>query len=61
MQPPLADVGAVTVGVSVLIDARSELPADFDGAAAVRVAPLDQAGEDTLEVVGLDVGKLFCR
>ena len=41
------------------MDAGSELPADFAGAAAVRVAPLDEAGEDTLDVVGLDVGKLL--
>ena len=32
---PLADVETVMVGVSVLTDAGSELPADFAGAAAV--------------------------
>ena len=52
---PLADVGSVTVGVSVLTDAGSELPADCAGAAAVRVAHLAEAGEVTLDVVGLDV------
>ena len=55
---PLADVGTVTVGVSVLMDDGSELPVDFAGAAAVRVAPLAEAGEVTLDVVGLDVGEL---
>ena len=39
----------------------SELLADSAGAAAVRVAPLAEAGEDTLDVVGLDVGKLLFR
>ena len=54
---PMADVGTVTVGVSVLTDAGSELPADFAGVAAVQVAPLVEAGEVTLDVVGLDVGE----
>ena len=56
---PLADVGTVTVGVSVLTDAGSELPAASAGAAAVRVAPLAEAGEVTLDVVGLDVAELL--
>ena len=47
--------------MSVLTDAGSELPADFTGAAAVRVAPLAEAGEVTLDVVGLDVGELLYR
>ena len=55
---PLADVGTVMVGVSVLMDDGSELPADFAGAAVVRVAPLAGAGEANLDVVGLDVGEL---
>ena len=55
------DVGTVTVGVSVLMDAGSELPADSAGAAAVRVALLAEAGEDTLDVVGLNVRKLLFR
>ena len=54
---PLADVGTVTV--SVLADAGSELPADFAGAATVRVAPLAEAGEVTLDVVGLVVVELL--
>ena len=56
---PLAVVGTVTVGVSVLVDAGSELPAGSAGAVAVRAAPLAEAGEDTLDVVGLDVGELL--
>ena len=55
----LADVGMVTVGVTVITDAGSELPANFAGTAAVRVAPLAEAGEVTLDVVGLDVVELF--
>ena len=41
--------------MTVLTDAGSELPADFAGVAAVRAAPLAEAGEVTLDVVGLDV------
>ena len=52
-------MGTVTVGVSVLVDAGSELPAGSAGAAAVRVAPLAEAVEDTLDVVGMDVGELL--
>ena len=55
----LADEETVTVGVFVLMDAGSELPSDSAGAAAVRVAPLAESGEDSLDVVGLDVGKLL--
>ena len=33
---PLADVGTVTVGVSVLMDTGRELPADSAGAVTVR-------------------------
>ena len=58
---PLTDVGTVTAGVSVLTDAGSELPADFAGVAAVRAAPLAEAREVTLDVVGLDVGEFLCR
>ena len=58
---PLAVVGTVTVGVSVLVDVGSELPASSAGAVAVRVAPLAEVGEDTLDVVGLDVGDLLFR
>ena len=53
--------GTVTVGVSVLTDAGSELPADFAGATTVRVAPLAEAGEVTLDAVGLDVPELLYR
>ena len=59
MQSPLAVVGTVTVVVSALMDAGSELAAGSAGAAAVRAAPLAEAGEDTLDVVGLDVGELL--
>ena len=45
--------------MSVQTDAGSELPADFAAAAAVRVAPLAEAGEVTLDVVGLDVAELL--
>ena len=48
----------LTVGVSVLMDDGSELPVNFAGAAAVRVAPLAEAGEVTLNMIGLDVGEL---
>ena len=44
--------------MTVLTDAGSELAADFAGAAAVRVAPLAEAGEVTLDVVGLEVAEL---
>ena len=54
---PLADVGAVTVGVTVLTDAGSELPADFAGVATVRVASLAEAGEVTSDVAGLDAAE----
>ena len=47
--------------MSVLTDAGSELPADFPGSVAVRMAPLAEAGEATLDVVGLDVGELSYR
>ena len=47
--------------MSVLADAGSELPADFAGVAAVRVAPLAEAGEVTLDVVGLNVAELLSR
>ena len=50
-----------TVGVTVLTDAGSELPAGFAEAAAVRVAPLANAGEVTLDVVGLDVAELLSQ
>ena len=58
---PLAVVGTVTVGVSDQMDAGSELPADSAGAVAVRAAPLAEAGEDTLDVVGMDVRKVLFR
>ena len=45
--------------MSVLTDAGSKLPADFAGAAAVRVTPLAEAGEVTLDVVGLYVAELL--
>ena len=43
------------------MDAGSELPAGSAGAVAVQAAPWAEAGEDTLDVVGLDVGKLLFR
>ena len=52
-------MGTVTVGVSVLMDAGSELPAGSAGAPAVQAAPLTESGEDALDVVGLDVGELL--
>ena len=59
--PPLADVGTVTARVAVLSDAGNELPADSDRAAAVRAAPLDEAVESALDVVGLNVGQSWFR
>ena len=45
--------------MTVLTDAGSELPADFAGVAtvraAVRAAPLTEAGEVTFDIIGLDV------
>ena len=61
LRGPLADIGTVTVGMTVLTDAGSELPADFAGAATVQVAPLTEAGEVTLDVVGLDVTELLSQ
>ena len=43
--------------MTVLTDAGSKLPADFAGVAAMRAAPLTEAGEVTLDVVGLDVAE----
>ena len=43
------------------MDAGSELPARSAGAVAVRAAPLAESGEDTLNVVSLDVGGLLFR
>ena len=60
MQPPWS-IGTGMDGVSVLPDAGSELPADSDKAAAERAAPLDEAVENALEVVGLDVGQARFR
>ena len=51
----------VTAYVSVLPVAGSELPANSDGDAAVRAAPLDEAVENTLDVVGLNVGQSWFR
>ena len=50
---PLADAGTVTVGVTVLTDAGSELPVDLAGVAAVRVASLAVGREVTFGVTGL--------
>ena len=58
---PLVDVGTVTVGVIVLTDAGSELPADFAEVAAVRVASLADAGEVTLGVAGVGAAELVSR
>ena len=55
----LAEVGTVTVRVSVLPEAGSELPADSDAAAAVCTAPVDDAGDDALDMVSLCVGQLW--
>ena len=58
---PLAVVGTVTARVSLLPDAGSELPADSDRAAAVRAVPLDEAAENALDVVGVNVGQSWFR
>ena len=55
------DVGMVTVGVTVLMDAGSELPADFAEVAAVRVASLAEAGEVTLGVAGVGAAESVSR
>ena len=57
--PPQAEVGTVTVRVSVLPDAGSELPADSDMAAVVCTAPVDEAVDNALDVVSLRVGQLW--
>ena len=44
--------------MSVLPDAGSELPAVFDRAAVVCTVPVDEAVDDTLDVVSLRVGQL---
>ena len=59
--PPLAEVGTVTARVSVLPDAGSEFPVDSDRAAVVSAAPLDEAMDNALDVVGLHVGQLWFR
>ena len=57
----LAEVGAVTARVSVLPEAGSELPVNSDVAAAVCAAPVDDAGDDALDIVSLCVGQLWFR
>ena len=47
--------------MSVLPDAGSELPADSDRAAVVCAAPVDEAVDNVLDVVGLHVGQLRSR
>ena len=54
---PLAVVGTVTARVAVLPEVGSELPMDSDGAAVVCMALLDEAVDDTLDMVGLHVGQ----
>ena len=58
---PLAEVGTVTARVS-------ELPAHSDRAAVVRAAPLDEAMDNALDVVGVhdsggseQIRKVFCH
>ena len=58
---PPADVGMVTVGVTVLTDAGSKLTADFAEVAAVRVASLAEAGEVTLGVAVVGAAKSVSR
>ena len=58
---PPTDVGMVTVGLTVLTDAGSELPADFAEVAAVRVASLAEAGEVTLGVAGVAAAESVSR
>ena len=55
---PLTEVGTVTARVSVLPDAGSELPVYSAEAAVVCSAPVDEAVDDALDVVGLHVGEL---
>ena len=47
--------------MSVLLDARSELPADSDRADVVCTVPMDEALDNALDVVGLHVGQLWFR
>ena len=47
--------------MSVLPDAGSELPADSDRAAVVWTAPMVEAVDYALDVVGLHVGQLWFR
>ena len=54
-------VGTVTARVSVLPDVRSELPADYNGAAVVCSAPVNEAVDDALDVVSLRVGQWWFR
>ena len=58
---PLVNVGTVTVGVTVLPDAGSELPADFAEVTAVRVTSLAEAGEVTLGVAGVGAAESVSR
>ena len=63
-QPPpplLAEVGTATAEVSVLPEAGSELPADSDRTAIVCRAPMDEAVDNALDVVGLYVVQLWFR
>ena len=52
---PLADAGVVTVGVTVLPDAGSELPSDLSGVATMRVTSLADVDEVALGVTDLAV------
>ena len=54
-------VGTVTARVYVLPDVGSELPADSNGAAVVCSAPVNEAVDDTLDVVSLRVGQWWFR
>ena len=55
---PLAEVGTVTARVSVRPETGSELPANSDWGVVVCTAPVDEALDDTLDVVSLRVGQL---
>ena len=54
-------VGTVTARVSAMPDVGSELPADSNGVAIVCSAPVNEAVDDALDVVGLRVGQLWFR
>ena len=54
-------VGTVTARVSALPDVGSQLPADSDRIVVVCSAPMNEAVDDALDVVGLRVGQWWFR